>query len=42
MCPSVLDGMVRERINIVIHGTHQFNDPQTEVVQTFVATEYTS
>lgn len=41
MCPSVLDGMVRERINI-IHGMHQFNDMQTEVVQTFVATEYTS
>ena len=37
MCPSSLDGMVRERIN-VIHGTHQFNDPETEVVQTLVAT----
>ena len=32
----------RRRINVVIHGTHQFNDPETEVVQTFVATEYTS
>ena len=32
----------RGRINIVIHGAHQFNDPETEVVQTFLATEYTS